>query len=213
MAERREFDKLLSEAPMAQEADTVTVVGSLARTKEPGRFVLRTPDGRSVTLDVDAVKSAKPIAGAIGQSLVELELDAKLVPEQWYKAGPDYTASYIDYQIPPIGHGGGGGYTRKEIIEVAYPTAGQPVEMMATAGGYGTRTYLTGYTWTTDHHVVEKPTYDAAAPFAAAMPHQSDPATRATLTAYSFGGRRTYITAYDWTTDHPYQKPFADPPF
>src|SRR5580704_16146955 len=76
-----EFEKLLHDAPMAPDADTISVVGTLTRTHDAARFNLTLADGRSITLDVDAVKSAKPIAGAIGQSLVQLTLDAARVPE------------------------------------------------------------------------------------------------------------------------------------
>jgi hypothetical protein len=119
-----DFRKLLSEAPMAPDADTVTVVGILARTPDAARFVLTLPDGRSVALDVDAVKSAKAIAGAIGQSVVQLELDLKRIPEnlmQPLKSGPDWTVAFIDHpQLGPWGNpGGGSGSPPKERIEIA----------------------------------------------------------------------------------------------
>jgi len=236
MAERHEFDKLLSEAPMAQEADTVTVVGSLARTKEPGHFVLSTPDGRSVTLDVDAVKSAKAIAGAVGQTLVELTLDAKRVPEHFTPRHPahhfttlaeqppvglpkspaiDQTVAYIDAYIGPYG-GTAGGIVNKVIYDTwTVPQGIAPEQMMAmrlgqeqmmATVGLGTRTYLTGQVWTTDHRLpnpVEKPTNDAVAPFAAAMPHQADPAT---IRALSHFGVTTYFSVVpflDTANDHP----------
>jgi hypothetical protein len=80
--EESEFQKMLSEAPAAPDPDTLTLIGFLGRTADPARFVLTLPDGRSETLDVAAVKSAKKMASAIGQSVVELELDAKRVPER-----------------------------------------------------------------------------------------------------------------------------------
>jgi hypothetical protein len=119
-----DFRKLLSEAPMAPDADTVTVVGILARAPDAAQFVLTLPDGRSVALDVDAVKSAKAIAGAIGQSVVQLELDAKRIPENLMrplKSGPDWKLAYIDHpQLGPWGNpGGGSGSPPKERIETA----------------------------------------------------------------------------------------------
>jgi hypothetical protein len=80
--ERSEFERLLSEAPEAPSQDTVTLVGVLARTQDKGRFVLTLADGQSFTLSVDTVKSAKSLASAIGQTFVQLELDAKQVPEK-----------------------------------------------------------------------------------------------------------------------------------
>jgi hypothetical protein len=168
-----EFQKLLGEAPMA--ADTVTVVGILARTPDAACFNLTLPDGRTVTLDVDAVKSAKTIAGAIGQSLVELELDAKRVPESMRDVRP-----------------GGPGQLYLTHKEVTYdphqkplasdlkliPEQGQksPFEH-GTVSVTGSEGYGPGVT----------PSYFALppggfAPFVAASPHQADPATIAALT-------------------------------
>jgi hypothetical protein len=59
MTQETEFATLLRDAPMAPDADTVTLVGALERNADAKQFGLRLPDGRSVTLDVDAVKSAK----------------------------------------------------------------------------------------------------------------------------------------------------------
>jgi hypothetical protein len=180
MAERHsEFEKLLSEAPMASDVDRVTLVGSLARTSDPGCFVLRMPDGRSAKLEVDAVKSAKTIAGGVGQSLVELEVDATRVPKEVFglKAGSEASAAAI----------------------------GTPWYQDV---GLTTRTYLTPYSWTADHRIpykthADQPDFLAAepSPFVAAMPHQADPATRALL-ASPFAGTRTYLTAETWTWDH-----------
>jgi hypothetical protein len=82
----KSFKELLSEAPLA--ADTVTVVGALARTHEPDKFVLALADGNTVTLETKAVKSFTRLGGAIGQLLVQLELDAKLVPKDLYLTHP-----------------------------------------------------------------------------------------------------------------------------
>jgi hypothetical protein len=91
---------------VAPDVDTVTVVGILGRTADEARFVLTLPNGRSETLDVAAVKSAKKVAGAIGQAQVELELDVKLVPgtiTQLFKSEPDRKWAYLDYNIWPWG--------------------------------------------------------------------------------------------------------------
>jgi hypothetical protein len=79
-----DFAKLLRDAPMV--SDTVTVAGMIARTPDPTRFMLTLPDGRSETLQVEAVKSAKIVASTIGQSVVQLELDAKRIPESLRRA-------------------------------------------------------------------------------------------------------------------------------
>jgi hypothetical protein len=160
--EESEFQKLLNEAPAAPSTDTVTVMGALSRAADPSRFVLTLPDGRSETLEVAAVKSVKKIAGAVGQSLVELELDAKRVPEKisenlnkpladhapntlWYQDTAQ-TIAYVDVHqtVAYYDHTG-----FKDIVGDAPPPT-----LIETIGAGG----------------VEQPGY---APFAAAMPHQA----------------------------------------
>jgi hypothetical protein len=168
-----EFEKLLHEAPMAPDADTVTVIGALTRTADAARFNLTLADGRSVTLDVDAVKSAKAIAGAIGQSLVQVTLDATRVPEILTAAIlkgradlPQHTG-WLD--AGNVGGGGGlptGSHPQIEAIDprvelspfvAASPHHAHPGTIAALAAFSGPRTYLTSpYYWAYDHHVVMK---------------------------------------------------------
>jgi hypothetical protein len=76
--DHKSFNELLSEAPLA--SDTVTVIGALSRTHELDKFMITLADGRSLTLPTNSVRSFSRLAGAIGQVVVQLELDAKLVP-------------------------------------------------------------------------------------------------------------------------------------
>jgi hypothetical protein len=143
--EESEFQKLLSEAPLAPSSDTLTVVGALSRSADPTHFVLTLLNGQSETLEVAVVKSARKIAGAIGQPLVELELDAKRVPEKildWVKKPP---------------YNEGIGLTTDFIFGVGDPQAPQAPN--------------TGYldiTQTYGEHIPPPTT-----PFTAAMPHQA----------------------------------------
>ncbi len=183
-----EFQKLLAEAPMAPSADTVTVVGILARTADAARFVLTLPDGRTETLEVAAVKSAKAIAGAIGQTLVQLELDAKRVPESVRDQRPlnfktpvaetHPATAELNTFIADQGHTGVYDvYTNPAVqLESANtPVAADTAQLNPNPGGY-------------------------FAPFVAAAPHQADPATMAAL--WLFSGPRTYFNASNWTPDH-----------
>jgi hypothetical protein len=176
--EENEFQKLLSEAPAAPSADTVTVIGALSRTADPARFVLTLPNGQSETLEVAAVKSAKKIAGAIGQSLVELELDAKRVS----------------------------GDVRKFFLAFNSGNPFKPADGDSLGGGgFGGGTVVPGRTLIWDiAGATGVDRLHAPAPFAAAMPHQVDPAARAALEAWTspFAGTRTYWNAYNWTADH-----------
>jgi hypothetical protein len=90
--EEGSFEELLSEAPLAPKLDTITVVGALSRSREPEKFVLTLANGHSLTLERKAVKSFTRLGGAVGQVLVQLELDAKLGPIEDY---------HITYAPPP----------------------------------------------------------------------------------------------------------------
>jgi hypothetical protein len=56
-------------------------VGALARSSQPGKFVLALSQGNSVTLDVDAVKGYQVIGGGVGQLLVQVDIDRAKAPE------------------------------------------------------------------------------------------------------------------------------------
>jgi hypothetical protein len=150
--EENEFQKLLGEAPMAPSADTVTVVGALSRTADPTRFVLTLPTGQSETLEVAAVKSAKKIAGAIGQSLVELELDAKKISERVRdivisgKHAPTDPITWAEYDATPASQDTAGTGIADHHVTIA-----QTDTIAETIG--------------TLRETIE--------PFAAAMPHQA----------------------------------------
>jgi hypothetical protein len=163
--EQSDFRKLLEEAPAVPDVDTLTVVGFLGRTADPARFVLTLPDGRSETLDVAAVKSAKKVASTIGQAVIELELDAKRVPEGLRDRlipGPNHNKVVVDtrsiawLEPPP-----------KAINDMPHwkpPIVDTWVTGVADAVRIPTQPDLGGF-----------------APFVAAAPHQVDPATFAAL--------------------------------
>jgi hypothetical protein len=82
MAEKKKsFGELVNDAPLATHEDTVTLVGALARSSQEGKFELTLSPGNSVTLDVAAVKNYTLLAGAVGQTLVQVELDRAKLPE------------------------------------------------------------------------------------------------------------------------------------
>jgi hypothetical protein len=80
--EKKAFSELLSDAPLATTENAISVVGALARSHHPGKFVLLLAGGMSVTLDIDAVKDYRVIAGAVAQLLVEVVLDSNKVPRE-----------------------------------------------------------------------------------------------------------------------------------
>jgi len=180
--EENEFQKLLSEAPAAPSADTITVMGALARSADPTRFVLTLPSGQSETLEVAAVKSAKKIAGAVGQSLVELELDAKRVPEDMRNLG-----NLGNPFKPPSSDGWGyGGYGGNYGGGTRGQTGFEDITSATGVGGLPT-----------------------AAPFVAIAPHHVQPGTMNALGFMNFTGRHTFWSPTDWTWDR-VQKPITD---
>jgi hypothetical protein len=213
MAEdKSDFQKLLSEAPLASSADTVTVVGTLSRTPDAAHFMLTLADGRSVTLDVNAVKSAKKIAGAIGQSMVQLELDAKHVPEGVREMRPDMNfkapaaethpaIAELNTFIADQGHTGVFDPVHTGALDPAGTGAFDPVGTGAfdPIGVPGQGNFM----WAA---AANTPWYadTAHAPFIAATPHQADPRAMAALSLFNnpFNGPRTYFSLNVWTTDH-----------
>jgi len=180
-----DFAKLLQNAPMAPGADTVTVTGTLARTADAAQFQLSLPDGRSVTLKVDAVKSAKTVAGAVGQALVQLELDAREVPEgvlHPVKAPYiDQTYPGRDHKAPILDHTALGTDYKYPYVDPSFKVIGDPqggntlVEGVGGIGGFGGDP-------------------GQFAPFVAAAPHQAHPATIQTLS--SLAGPGAGFTGY-----------------
>src|SRR6516164_9426664 len=81
--EKKSFSELLSAAPLAAGEDTITLAGALERSHEPDKFVLVLGGGRSVTLEIDAVKDYRVLGGVVGQSpLVQVDLDRERVPRE-----------------------------------------------------------------------------------------------------------------------------------
>jgi hypothetical protein len=160
--EESEFQKLLSEAPMAPSADTVTVMGALSRNADPTHFVLTLLNGQYETLEVAAVRSAKKIAGAVGQSLVELELDAKRVPEDVRRS-----VSSSNFSIAWRGGFGGGGFNPGGGFKIDTDThfdqiAEGPFVAMTPRHAHPRpedsvfRTYINGSEWSWDHHIYNR---------------------------------------------------------
>jgi hypothetical protein len=194
----KSFEDFLNDAPLAPDTSTLTVVGALARMPEPGKFVLTLSNGHSATLDAKAVKSFTRLGSAVGQMLVQLELDAKLVPKDFGQAAPTAeahltvlasdvtppTIGYIDHKLPIFDHTVlAKDYLKPPIVDTLVPKAisdspwmggGDPyARMPATAGG--------------------------VAPFALATAHQ---APAATVAAVEQAGQQSHYTTsiYDYIT-------------
>jgi hypothetical protein len=77
--DRKPFRELVGEAPMATE--TVSLVGMLSRSREDEKFILTLGDGRSLALEIDAVKDYAVLGGTIGQVVVRIEIDSSRLPQ------------------------------------------------------------------------------------------------------------------------------------
>ena len=100
----KSFSDLVSEAPLAANEDTVSLTGALARSNQPGKFVLLTQGG-SITLDESAVKSHQVLGGNVGQTLVQVEVDKTQVPQAAMESTgqqPIPTTGIVDLKHPSL---------------------------------------------------------------------------------------------------------------
>ena len=100
--QEKSFEDLLKEAPAAPGAGTMSLVGTLARSSEPGEFVLTLQDGRTVTLEKTAVKGHMVLGTSVGQTIVRIDVDASKVPAGAFgrSATPDiFTPPTRDYTL------------------------------------------------------------------------------------------------------------------
>ncbi|MDN7176979.1 hypothetical protein M0D69_02880 [Caballeronia sp. SEWSISQ10-4 2] len=80
--EEKSFQELLAQAPEDEEQNQLVLHGAIARSKDPGTFVLKLQSGRSLTLPVDAVRSYKLLARSFGSLFVEVEIAVDKVPSE-----------------------------------------------------------------------------------------------------------------------------------
>src|SRR5262245_13984981 len=74
------FADLVAAAPDAPTGGTVSLVGTLARSPDKGKFVLNTGDGRMLTLAIDAVKNHAVVGTSVGHSVVRVDVDPAALP-------------------------------------------------------------------------------------------------------------------------------------
>jgi len=165
--EKQSFQELLGEAPLAKGEDTVSLVGALQRSQQSGKFVLALGAGRSLTLDIDAVKAHRVLGGAVGQTLVQVDVDRNRVPSEVNTAQPGVPASSL-YNVPvkavvdvPLKNPYVDLQPSKNIVE----SIGTLQETIVYPGLGGDPWQLGG--------AYAGPALAAAVPFALATPHQA----------------------------------------
>ena len=75
-SKEKSFEELLKEAPAAPATGSVSLVGALAQSSEPGKFALTLQDGSIVTLETASVKDHTVLGTSVGQPIVRVEVDA-----------------------------------------------------------------------------------------------------------------------------------------
>lgn len=103
--EDKSFADLVAEAPPAPTEGTVSLVGTLAKSSEPDKFVLTLQDGRSVTLETSAVKGHSVLGSSIGRTIIQVEVEGGKVPNLQPFAqeaiSPLVTGARFDVYKPP----------------------------------------------------------------------------------------------------------------
>jgi len=201
MAEQKKpFGELVNDAPLATQEDTVTLVGALARSSQAGKFVLTLSPGNNVVLDVDAVKDYSVLAGAVGQTLVQVEVDRSKLPENVPAGAPvttlpayelknpvaDRTLPTIDRAtLPAVDH-----LTLPAVDHLTVPVIDElHTVAVVDIGGKGVLEGLPGD---------PGDPYAGAAPFALATAHQAPESALALLQGVQGGGIHT-VPALEYT--------------
>ena len=88
--QQKSFDDLVKEAPELPAAGTVSLVGTLARSNEAGKFVLTLQNGSTLTLETSAVKGHTVLGTSVGETIVRVDVDAKKLqsnpnPSPWFR--------------------------------------------------------------------------------------------------------------------------------
>jgi len=209
---KKSFDDLLSEAPLAANEDTVSLVGALARSSQPGKFVLALSQGGSVTLDVSAVKSHQVIGGGVGQLLVQVDVDRAQVPDSVREAANPAGITFTGY------------HDIKHPILDKYPWE-EPVKTHPeTDLGFGAAASPAGLPFT-GYHDIKHPTLDKypweepvkthpetdLAPFALATPQQAPAESLSAMQAAPGPAGRTFFS-WDINTGFRdfYKRPILD---
>jgi hypothetical protein len=105
--EEKSFEELLKAAPGG---GTVSLVGTLAQSSEPGKFVLTLQDGKAMTLATASVKGHAVLGTSVGQTIVRVDVDAGSLPsgapftvaDIYTPPGPDYKLAWRDHHPKPV---------------------------------------------------------------------------------------------------------------
>lgn len=237
-AKEQSFEDLLKDAPSAPDGSTVSIVGSLAKSDDPKKFVLFLSDGSSLTLDTAAVKKHTVLGQSVGQTIVQVDVDrdaatAAGIADDPAKRGvgnygvgegsTNYAADnppklpvtdlhatlpVVDFHLTVLS------YDQTTIAYLDQHTGTIPVvdqhitipaiDQVATI--FGADQAGTLQENISDPGNIVDPAAAVSAtsifPFSMQTAHQIAGRQLESLNALAFGGQRTYLTAYNWTSDH-----------
>ncbi len=77
---QKSFEDLVNEAPLASAAGTVSLIGTLARSREAGKFVLTVQGGNAVTFETAFVKGHAVLGTSVGRMIVRIDIDPANAP-------------------------------------------------------------------------------------------------------------------------------------
>jgi hypothetical protein len=104
--EDKSFAALVAEAPPAPTEGVVSLVGTLARSSEHGKFVLILQDGRTITLETAAVKGHAVLGASLGRTIVRVDVDVGKVPASGPQPFAQATVAAQDIQTGAVDHTG-----------------------------------------------------------------------------------------------------------
>ena len=168
--EDRSFAELVAEAPPAPAEGAVSLVGTLAKSSEHGKFVLILQDGQTITLEVSAVKGHAVLGASLGRTIVRVDVEAGKVPA----LSPQPLAQGVVSPLVsvPVGN-------RDITVTDPHHDAGTGIEGGTGPGDTGTADFSGAYDTSPlfekapIRDVFPPPQVGGFAPFALATPHQA----------------------------------------
>jgi hypothetical protein len=181
--EDRSFDELLKDAPKANVSDTVSIAGTLAKSDDPGKFVLTMADGKSVTLDTSAVKKHMVLGHSVGHTVVLVEVDGASAKEAGLSTegtmGALGSTFFTDPHTAPFHY-----LDKPPFLDPNTPPSNTENAFNPVHGQADQAAQIAGVT-----------------PFSLALQHHVAQAQLEALYYSGLGGMRTYFSL-NWTTDH-----------
>jgi hypothetical protein len=145
--EQDSFRDLVAKAPLAPSEAPMSLVGTLARSKDEGKCVLILSDGRSVTLNTADVKSHTVLGNSLGLNVVQVEVAADVVRDLNFSAvrpGAEKIPGSDPYKFPILDIQTGLRDLKYLWKDVQHDAAKSPIEHIAWGSNLGDPFQATG---------------------------------------------------------------------